>query len=642
MSGTVQLSRKVGSSLLSTFNKENPKVKMRSAVKEPDNVDDLPVTTDDDDDDDDGMDEEDQLSTLQKPFVDSSDDDICSGDIQKTTFKRKINSNPPNAADPAKKKDPAELPGSTSRRRSVRRIDPKKRTNDEIEDDAEDERDLLGPKKAKTTSENIAGEVGAHMSFESLVLGKTTAQRGYGKKSQSSTPHAKLKTKSYTSDLTSPENKPKFKNKYAAINLSPAATLKVSYPVRTEERESSGFAEEQSSEGESDPPRALKGRNQKQKPIRRPGKKNSKKAIEFSPEPVSQRPQFKLPDAYNDYAPSAELVDLDVPIDDEPVKTQRPLDPGMALCPMCDEQVDEKLLQEFSNGERMKLVRQVRFCRMHKRLSAQKTWEEKGYPVVDWASLQARIDGHHDFLESIIMGSRSHFGDLLKDNIRTGQARTLLTTRDYLTPGYYGLRGMSVMTETVTDTFSKLLRKRAPVDTRISGRGYTGFVQSVLVPELAVKLIQEDLRVGVDKAREVMIESRAVGEILNDEKRQSQSKTLVHMHMESQEEEGGDGKDADSDGIASVELEIEQAADGVSDLSSPPFYSQRPTSANSRRAGDSDSDESLESLGGRKTKQHQASMKRQDVTTLPSEASPSNKDIKVQAPDEGDLSLASL
>lgn len=624
MSGTVQLSKRVRSSLLSTFRTDEFKTSMTSTVKEPENIEDLPVSSSDDD----------QPSLSEQPFIDSSDDDVNFGNIQRTTFKRKSDSKPAtapsNTSGPsfaAKEKDSAGLAQHISQQRSTRSSKAKKRSKDDVEDGNEDKHDLLMSKKTRISSDDLAGEVGDHMSSETLLLTKPAASRRYGK---NSTSHPKLQMRRYP-DWNSPKKEVELKNKYAAINSSPVSLRGSSQPLKTEGGEMSNLSEDSSSEGRSDPPRALQGRKRKRNPTQRAGKKGTRKAIEFSPEPMSQKPQLKMPDAYNNYAPSAALVDLDNHVDDESTDHERQLDPGMALCPICDEQVDQELLKQFSNGERMKLVRQVKFCRMHKKLSAQKTWEEKGYPVIDWTKLQERVEGHHDFLKSIIMGTGSHFGDILQENIRTGKARTLLTTKDYHTPGYYGLRGMSVMTETVTDTFSKLLRKRAPLDTRISGRGYTGFVQSVLVPELAVKLIQEDLSLGEDQARLVMKESRVVGEILNDERRRSQSQARIQVDEETQDEQD-EFSDCGSNDTASVNLEIELAADPASDLSNSPSYSQRPTSAKVPQADDSESNESLASLGTRKTKQSKMPVRKEDVTTFSTRASPSKMNHKSPAP----------
>ncbi|PSR90441.1 RTC4-like domain-domain-containing protein, partial [Coniella lustricola] len=190
------------------------------------------------------------------------------------------------------------------------------------------------------------------------------------------------------------------------------------------------------------------------------------------------------------------------------------VEPDKIICPICEDLVDEELLQTFSKGLKMDVARQAKFCRLHKKKSAEQIWEAKGYPNIEWSELKGRIERHHDHIKSLIAGkaSETHFGSLLMEKIKSGQNRTLLKTDDYLSPGYYGLRGMSLMTETIVEMFSALLRKRAPQDKLISARGYSGFVQAVLVPELAVMLIQEDMSLSAEKARGVMQDSRAVGE----------------------------------------------------------------------------------------------------------------------------------
>ena len=44
--------------------------------------------------------------------------------------------------------------------------------------------------------------------------------------------------------------------------------------------------------------------------------------------------------------------------------------------------------------------------------------------------------------------------------------------------------------------------------------GVSGFVQAVLVPELAERLIMEDMKVDTLGAREIVLESADVGELL--------------------------------------------------------------------------------------------------------------------------------
>lgn len=66
--------------------------------------------------------------------------------------------------------------------------------------------------------------------------------------------------------------------------------------------------------------------------------------------------------------------------------------------------------------------------------------------------------------------------------------------------------------------FSPKLRRLAASDKLISSSGVTGYVQAVLVPELAVMLVKEDMSVEDDeRAREILRESVEIGDLLNEE-----------------------------------------------------------------------------------------------------------------------------
>ena len=65
--------------------------------------------------------------------------------------------------------------------------------------------------------------------------------------------------------------------------------------------------------------------------------------------------------------------------------------------------------------------------------------------------------------------------------------------------------------------FTPLLKKRVVKDRVMAARGVTGFVQSVLVPEVAVLLIMEDMDVDVGEARNILTESSGMGELVNEE-----------------------------------------------------------------------------------------------------------------------------
>lgn len=199
---------------------------------------------------------------------------------------------------------------------------------------------------------------------------------------------------------------------------------------------------------------------------------------------------------------------------------ERPLREKTARCPMCHGTVDSKLLEKHSVGARMSIKKQTAFCRLHKWREAQEAQQKKGYPDIEWAALQTRFSQHKYFIRDILEGKKpSHFASLLGDKVESGKDRTLLKTDESLTPGYYGPRGLRTMTDLIMGTFSDTVRRRAVEDPLVSARGYTGYVQAVLVPELTVRLIMEDMNVDEAAARRIMRESRELGEFLSEEVR---------------------------------------------------------------------------------------------------------------------------
>jgi hypothetical protein len=55
----------------------------------------------------------------------------------------------------------------------------------------------------------------------------------------------------------------------------------------------------------------------------------------------------------------------------------------------------------------------------------------------------------------------------------------------------------------------------APKDSVIRAAGPSGYIQTVLVPELATLLIKEDMEADDDGARQIMQESTEIGDRLN-------------------------------------------------------------------------------------------------------------------------------
>lgn len=235
----------------------------------------------------------------------------------------------------------------------------------------------------------------------------------------------------------------------------------------------------------------------------------------------SPKIQFKPPAGLDSQDDLAYDSDLDIP-DGAQVEDFRPVhdilpDDSVPVCPMCREPVEQALLDKFSKKKITSITQQQQFCNAHKTKTAREAWIDRGYPDIDWSRLDERIAEHHQFLEDILNGGTSHFGTLFAKSVKSGKNKTLLKTDQNMTPGYYGSRGARIMNENLIDRFSGLLRKVAVRDRLVSARGHTAFVQFVLVPELAVRLIMQDMDVSAERARAIMVDSQKVGNLLNEE-----------------------------------------------------------------------------------------------------------------------------
>lgn len=71
--------------------------------------------------------------------------------------------------------------------------------------------------------------------------------------------------------------------------------------------------------------------------------------------------------------------------------------------------------------------------------------------------------------------------------------------------------------ENVMLRFSSKIRCLAASDKLIALDGVSGYVQTVLVPELAVLLVKDDMGVNEDCAREILRDTVDIGNLLNEE-----------------------------------------------------------------------------------------------------------------------------
>lgn len=605
--------------LLNTVNGK-PRKKAVKLMEEPEDVTGPPIDTDENETDE---------PDFGDPHYDSTDDEPTRGDISRSDFKPASISQKARTVSGRGGTTLTIQDNGTPQRRSAR--SGRKRAVEGIDDPDADEPGASSPnKRAKTNNSTHSPPFGSHIGDGFLVDRKIGPPKtGYGKKagrtakpistSRESTPRRKFERIKSMSESVSPQQTKKFNalipGSEASSPFKSPRTSKVS-KATIKERDSSSLSDIDSEDVLSDPPRPDNGRGhdqkrkqkqKKEKETKRQPKKTAKNEPRqlSADENISQRPEFKMPDGYNDFASATELAGIDMPLYlDTTTDEKSNLGPGQAPCPMCDEPVDKQWLSEYSKGQRMSIARQAKFCHQHKKRSARELSKVKGYPEVDWERLESRIRAHRPYLESLINGAESHFGERLREKIRAGRNRTLFTTDDYPVPGYYGLRGMSAMTESIVDVFSSLLRERAPLDRLISARGHTGYVQSVLVPELGVRLIKEDMSIADDgEARAVMRESRAVGVILNDERAEprvaSQAQAQAVDNSGDGHEDAALGADNNASGtdggsdddVGQVDLRIQRVDDSDSDVSSlSSLRAHGPKAPNKGRVDDDNSD----------------------------------------------------
>jgi hypothetical protein len=218
---------------------------------------------------------------------------------------------------------------------------------------------------------------------------------------------------------------------------------------------------------------------------------------------------------------------------------------------MCRKPVDGDHLYAFSaeHNFRLNVRLQEIFCRQHKEKSAKDAYAAGGYPQIVWHKLEAHMARHTPRLEAVLQGKeKSVYRDKLEQNARTGSNRNLLSaimTEEFKdsTTGYYGARGARVMMEYITKAFAPQIRKLAPTDKAIASGGMSKFVQSVLLPELVIQLVMDDMKVGKERAKEIIKESGEVGDLVHEEdddatRRDENGKkyTVLPDDMESEED----------------------------------------------------------------------------------------------------------
>jgi hypothetical protein len=206
----------------------------------------------------------------------------------------------------------------------------------------------------------------------------------------------------------------------------------------------------------------------------------------------------------------SQYSEFDQPLSSNTSTGSVPLVMDKTSCPMCNAPVDVSVVALFysqlglvyNSRSRLSLQQQKSLHRHHSKIDAETTWQQRHYPMIDWAHMTTRLNKHTSYITSILDKTRhSHYRDQLRQKLsgllrkdRT-LAHELATGQDGTEQmGYYGPRGQRAFGDWLIEKFSSTLRKQQESDSDIvSAGGVSIFVQKVLVPELAHAMFLEDL-----------------------------------------------------------------------------------------------------------------------------------------------------
>ena len=256
-------------------------------------------------------------------------------------------------------------------------------------------------------------------------------------------------------------------------------------------------------------------------------------------QPEKSAPQFQESrGSLSDSPELSELSELDSDVEEVDPRTLNLPTPKEHVptvkCQGCGKSVPLLLKQEFedryNHGKALTYKKWNWFCDHHKKEDARQIWKERGYPDIQWESFEKRLQAHYDRLLAVLeKRATSVYRDRLQKRVgwSTRSAAAALQTGGgddgdlEIKPGYYGSKGEKLMTEHILRHFADELRDLAVSDSLVGASGVaggvSGFVQAVLVPEVAVALVKEDMKVNDERAREILKESLELGELLSEE-----------------------------------------------------------------------------------------------------------------------------
>ena len=154
--------------------------------------------------------------------------------------------------------------------------------------------------------------------------------------------------------------------------------------------------------------------------------------------------------------------------------------------------------------------------------------------MIDWEHLKNRLNSHRSGIDNVLANSiDTKCVDGTYQEAKNYRQRTVQQSSQ-ASAGYYGPRGMDILyalesacilyplttvfrrSDYIAYEYSSNIRAAALTRSSISSIGVPAYILTKLVPELAIGLIAEDMKVSRAEAYTIFEESKKIGEILND------------------------------------------------------------------------------------------------------------------------------
>ncbi|KAK6544200.1 hypothetical protein TWF694_000903 [Orbilia ellipsospora] len=201
-------------------------------------------------------------------------------------------------------------------------------------------------------------------------------------------------------------------------------------------------------------------------------------------------------------------------------------------CFMCNEEVSKELYESYMPDLLKTMSVKRKLHKSHKQAAAHAKKKRLGIPDIDWDILEDRCKEYFSYLGDIMAGkAKSHYRNVseqfFKAKHQNGQSRTEAVfqkgnwEKEY--PGYYGPRGRDIIADAISGSkliMAALKKLKQAKDVTLVNSGEGVYIQSILIPELAIRLIMDDFKMGeddIEKGRKLMLDTIDVGLALNDD-----------------------------------------------------------------------------------------------------------------------------